>query len=183
MRESDWSSDVCSSDLIAVCGRNTAFKEHLEQNIKPKIANPALFKMDVLGFTQAEDMADLTHMAHVVIGKPGGITMAEVIHSGARFLGDQTGYRLTWEKLNNAIATDVGVGDKIEHLVDLIPKLAIELAKPRIKANLFPQDASYSDNFTSMMAGLIQEAEQDEEYVQQRTSWQPHVRAYQPILV
>ncbi len=159
--------------LIVVTGKNSAFKEYLEEAVLPHIANKARMKIDVQGHTSAKEMADLMRVAHVVIGKPGGATITEVLHTGARYLGDQTGYRLDWEKRNNDVAIDLGVADKVEDLLDLIPKLSAELKKPKIQAQLFPSDAPFSEKYTNLIERMISDAESDEPFMAQRKKWEP----------
>lgn len=174
-----WNNPQEKVRIICVCGENESFAKHIEEIVIPSIRDKANVKIEVQRNAELKstvspsDMADLMNIAHIVIGKPGGATTSEVVHTGARFIGDQTGYRFEWEKFNNDVIVESDAGDKITSTDELINIVEVQLKKPRPNAKLFPQGVPYSRNFTELMAKMIRESEQDDEYKQLRASWMP----------
>jgi hypothetical protein len=167
-----WSNPGCKIRLIVVCGRNQEFEEHLKAKIIPDIVNKDLVKIDTQGFTEARGMAELMNIAHMFIGKPGSVIAAEALHSKTRFLSDETGYRLDWEKTTTDVIVGLKAGDRMTNLNQLKDKIKEQLNEPKLQVQVFPTDAPYSTKYARTLAQLIKQAEQDDVTMSTRAKWQ-----------
>ncbi|MDB6081136.1 MAG: hypothetical protein JWO53_408, partial [Chlamydiia bacterium] len=178
-----WKNPGCKIRLIVVCGRNIEFEKDLKVRVVPNIVNKELIKVDIQGFTEAKGMAELMHIAHLFIGKTGGPISSEALHCKTRFLSDETGYRLEWEKFNTQMLIDLQSGDRMTKLNQLIDKIKEQLKLPKPDPKVFPTDEPYSVKYARIMSTLIKEAEQDEETHKKRAEWQKFTEQSKMIAV
>ncbi len=62
-----------------ICGRNASLKEGLQKNLEsPLCEDSPLRRCSILGFVEASDKNELMNICQLMIGKPGGSTLAEV---------------------------------------------------------------------------------------------------------
>lgn len=159
--------------LIVVCGTNEAFKQYLETTIMPSIPKAAPVRMTVLGFQQREQMADLTQIADVAIGKGGGMSTMEFIKSGTRVIFDETAFRLSWEKFNASVMANTGRASIMTNQ-DQIIRLVSEALKAGRRTPMRMANAKASERYVSLVDGLLTSANEPaarQGWRERRRSW------------
>src|SRR3546814_19797071 len=73
MRISDWSSDVCSSDLLKSC-----------QNVFKLAALGRLERLGLQLFERSHAQFDKQRPRHFIVGKKGAVTCLDIPHGGFR---------------------------------------------------------------------------------------------------
>lgn len=71
----------CQMRIIAICGNNSKLQQRLEQNLN---CLPGNIRLEIHGYRR--DIDRLMDLAHVIISKPGGITVSEAINKGLPFI-------------------------------------------------------------------------------------------------
>ena len=117
--------------LIVVCGRNESFRKHLEESVRPRIRPGAPVSMTVLGFQERSSMAELSQLADVAIGKPGGMSSMEFLKSGTQMIFDETSFRMKWELFNADVFVSSGHGVAMHRQEDILRLLSESLRKPK----------------------------------------------------
>jgi hypothetical protein len=159
--------------LLVVCGTNESFKEYLETKVYPHIPQGAPVKMTVLGFQQRAQMAELTQLADVVIGKPGGMSTMEFVKSGAKVIFDETSARMHWEKFNASIVVNSGRGTIMNHPDEILPLIKESLVSSR-RTPMRMAQVRGSERYTDLVNKLLTQAnstEAEHGWREKRRSW------------
>ena len=159
--------------MIVVCGRNESFKNYLETKILPRIPQGAPVKMTVLGFQQKEQMAELTQLSDVAIGKPGGLSTMEFVKASTRVIFDITSHRMKWERFNAKVVVDSGRGTVMEDSEQLLPLLKDSLRLPR-PAPMSMAQIRASERYVQFVDRLLTSANQpaaEDGWREKRRSW------------
>ena len=155
--------------LIVVCGRNEAFKRHLEERVLPYIPKDSPVSMTVLGFQSRSSMAELTQLADVAVGKPGGMSSMEFLKSGTHVIFDETSFRMKWEIFNAEVVVNSGHGVVMRDQETILPLLAEALKKPKRPPSSIARIKG-SEQYTKMVSSLVADAEQHG-WREKRRSW------------
>ena len=155
--------------LIVVCGRNESFKKHLEENVLPRIRPDASVSMTVLGFQERSCMAELSGLADVAIGKPGGMSSMEFLKSGTQVIFDETSFRMKWEQFNADVVVGAGHGVVMRRQEDILGLLSESLRKPKRPPASMARIKG-SERYTRLVSGLVSDAEQ-QGWREKRRSW------------
>ena len=132
--------------FLVVCGKNTPFKEYLEQSVVPKIPEGSSVRMTVLGFQKREEMAKLVQLADVAIGKPGGMSTMEFVKTGTNVIFDESSFRMPWERFNADVVVHSGHGvvmNRPNQIIDLL-KTSLQMGrKPPMDMALIKASEKY----------------------------------------
>ncbi len=164
----EWQNAPCKIRLICICGSNTSYRNTLDA-LKRRIGDNGRVRLDIHGTASGEETAEMLHIAHAFVGKPGGLSTAEALQMGCRFIGDQTGFRATWERFNNNVAVAADRGAIIRSSDEVIATIERELAKPRPNTPFVPNDTV--GHYQRLMNDEIRLAENDAEYQGRRQQW------------
>ncbi len=159
--------------LIVICGKNESFKEYLETKVRPSIPEQAPVHMTVLGFQQRAQMAELTQLADVVIGKPGGMSTMEFVKSGTKVIFDETSYRMHWERFNADVVVNSGRGAIMHDPSQLLTLLHDSLRTNRRRPMPMAQVRA-SERYVDLVNRLLTEAgrpETDGGWQARKRSW------------
>jgi hypothetical protein len=159
--------------LVVVCGKNESFKKYLEEEVLSHIPQDSSVSMTVLGFQGRSSMAELTQLADVVIGKPGGMSSMEFLKSGTQVIFDETGYRMGWELRNAAVVVNSGHGVVMKCEEDVLSLLSTSLRKPKKPAASMARIQG-SERYASLVSELVSEADRPAErqgWREKRRSW------------
>ena len=129
--------------------------------------------MTVLGFQGRSSMAELTQLADVVIGKPGGMSSMEFLKSGTQVIFDETGYRMGWEIRNAAVVVNSGHGVVMQSEEDVLSLLSSSLRKPKKPAASMARIQG-SERYAGLVTDLISQADRPAErqgWKEKRRSW------------
>lgn len=147
--------------LIVVAGKNTSFKEEVERLVA---TNPQL-TIDVKGFVNAQEMAEITEIADVTVSKPGGGTVAESIYKKKFLLLDMRhSAQLPWEGWTGDVLKEYKLGMEISSEKEFIKCLqeAIERKEvPHVECFHGPIAKQTEQNFANAIQKMIQNAESD----------------------
>lgn len=144
--------------LIVVCGSNVSFKKYLEEEVLPHISQEASVSMTVLGRQDRSVMSDLTQIADVVVGKPGGMSSMEFLKSGSQVIFDETSFRMGWERVNADVVVSTGHGVVMHSQEEILSLLSASLRKPkRPPASMARQKGS--ERYVSLVSDLVSAAD------------------------
>jgi len=178
----EYKDDSTPVRIIVVTGRNEAFKKYLDESVIPHIPMNAPAQMVALGFQSKKQMAELTHIADVFIGKPGGLTTIELLKAGPRTIFDATNTRFDWEMFNAQVAVNRNRGSILDRKKDLIPLIQKELREKRAE----PDDLTgikASERYTRLASKMIKKAEKDEEIIAIQKGWYHMNKRFQQLVM
>jgi hypothetical protein len=159
--------------LIVICGTNKDFEKYLTQTVLPRIPAGAPVKMTVLGFQQRAEMAELTQLADVVIGKPGGMSTMEFVKSGTKVIFDETKFRLRWERFNADVVVNSGRGVIMKDPDQLFPLIKESLKSPR-RTPMAMAQVKASERYVGVVNRLLTSANRpaaEQGWKEKRKSW------------
>lgn len=174
----EWDDESMPLRIVVIAGDNRTYAEHLITRVTPAIKRKDLVQINVYKeFIQdRQEMAILYHIADMGHGKPGGITSAEFVATGTPFLGDELCYRFSWEQFNDAILSDVGLGDAITAThsnEEIIQKIKNVLKKGKVYSPYFHTDKTPAQKHAALMSHLLEEAALNEDFSRQKKRWDP----------
>lgn len=156
--------------LIVLCGSNGVLKNKMEKLLHSGLKEKGPVTMTVLETQPRSAVSEIYQMAHVVVGKPGGMTAMEVLKAGPHAIFDLTGFRMSWETINAKFLADRGRASCTEKKEDVLSLLSAVLKKERLK----PDPISFqtaSAAFKKIATQLINDAANDDVCIQRRASW------------
>lgn len=168
-----WPGNEDPIRIIVITGANAQYRDHLRDNVLPKFANSPNVTFEVEGYVEAKEMSTLMQIADTFIGKPGGITLFEVLRTGVPFLGDHLKQPFYWERFNNKVLIDAQVGDKLETLGEIVPKLKALWEKGRTTCEHFNKHEKPSCEYAKLLSSMIKNAEGSDLLRNNRLSWTP----------
>jgi hypothetical protein len=159
--------------VIVVCGRNELFKKRLEEEVLPNIPQDSSVSMTVLGFQGRSSMAELTQLADVVIGKPGGMSSMEFLKTGTQVIFDETGFRMGWELHNANVVVNSGHGVVMTRQEDILSLLSSSLRRPRRPPASMARIRG-SERYVGLVSDIVSQADRPAErqgWREKRRSW------------
>ncbi len=161
--------------FIVICGKNETFKEYLEKNVLPHMSQSldTPIKMTILGYQGRRQMAELTQLADVIIGKPGGMSTMEFIKSGTRVIFDETSSRLHWERFNADIVVKSGRGVIMSDPDQILSLMKQSLTAPRRSLMQMAQIRA-SERYVDVVNRLLSAADRtvaEDGWREKRRSW------------
>jgi UDP-N-acetylglucosamine:LPS N-acetylglucosamine transferase len=76
-------------------------------------------------------MAELSQLADVAIGKPGGMSTMEFVKAGTKVIFDETSFRLHWERFNADVVVNSGRGMIMKNPDQILSLIKESLKSPR----------------------------------------------------
>lgn len=160
--------ELSNIKLIVVCGRNKDFYQKLSQ-LKAK--DPTI-DIEARGFTQAQEMAEISALADLTITKPGGATLAEnILMKNYLLLDTRFSKSLPWELEAAQALEKKGLATSIGSRKSFIQALKEGLGKEVPEVSSFHQfDGRVNETFVENLSELIHTAEKSHEAMNQRHS-------------
>ncbi|CCB91942.1 putative uncharacterized protein [Waddlia chondrophila 2032/99] len=162
--------------LIVVCGNN---KEFYDEVRKLKAIEPTI-EIEARGYTQAEEMAEISAIADVTISKPGGATLAEnILMKNYLLLDTRFSQSLQWEMDAAEALQKHGLATALNSEKKFIEALntALSSSVPDV-ADFHVFDGKVEETFIGEMQEMIKTASEDPDMERKREKAQQAPASY-----
>lgn len=108
--------------VYVVCGKNVALKTHLEKLVQRHLTGKSKIHIDLRGFMDETEMAQIDKACNVWITKPGGSTSAELVQTQKQMLYVVTPHH-PWEKNNAKYLEKLNLAERLSSSKPLVRQI------------------------------------------------------------